>query len=80
MTRWECESKLPDGLILHVITEAPEGVHVFDVWESAAEFERFRESRLMPAVSKMLADRGMAAPAQMPPPVVTPAYDLVRGR
>ncbi len=71
----------PEGLIVHVITEiSGGGIHIVDIWESAADFERFRDSRLMPATTKVLADRGIDAPAEIPAPVVTPAHDLVRGR
>ena len=39
----------PNGLIFHVITEVPQGVRVYDVWESEADFQQFARERLLPA-------------------------------
>jgi hypothetical protein len=69
----------PDGLIVHINIETPEGVRVMDVWETAEHFERFRDDRLMPAFGKILADRGIDAGGPPPQPTVTEARDLVRG-
>jgi hypothetical protein len=69
--------KPPDGLIVHLMTEIPEGVHVVDVWESTEQYEQFR---LTPAIGKVMADRGIVAPDKLPKPVITAAHDLVRGR
>lgn len=46
---------LPDGLILHLATERPEGgLHYVDVWESEADCERFIDERLHPALAELL--------------------------
>lgn len=72
----------PDGLIVHVVTDGPNnGCRVVDVWESEDQMRTFAESRLMPAMSKLFPERGIEMrPDQVPPPSVTPAHDLVRGR
>jgi hypothetical protein len=72
--------KPPDGLIVHLLTETPEGVHVMDLWESTEQYEQFRDARLNPAIGKVMADRGIVAPDKLPKPVITAAHDLVRGR
>lgn len=67
----------PDGLILHTFIETPDGVHVVDVWESAAHYDRFRDDRLMPAIGKVMAGRGVAIEGPPPAPVISEAYDLI---
>ncbi len=47
----------PDGLILHLAGERPEGgLRYFDVWESEADWERFAEERLHPVVHGLLSE------------------------
>jgi hypothetical protein len=47
---------LPQGLVSHVALTRPEGgLRYVDVWESEADFERFAEERLHPAVHPELA-------------------------
>jgi hypothetical protein len=70
----------PDGLIVHLLTEAGGGCHVVDVWESTEQFERFRDARLLPAMSKVAGERNLSLPQDLPPPTMTPARDVVRGR
>ena len=44
----------PAGLILHSAGFAAPGVfRIFDVWESEADWERFRDERLMPVVMQV---------------------------
>jgi hypothetical protein len=52
-------SNLPDGLIAHYASITPEGVRIFDVWESEAAWNTFEQERLGPAVSKLSG--GMAS-------------------
>jgi len=59
--------------------EPGNGLRVVDVWDSQADFERFRETRIGPAVEAMLADRGTGMPAQLEPRI-TEAFDVVRGK
>ena len=70
----------PAGLIVHVMTETSDGVHVVDVWESQAEFQQFTEARLMPAMQKVLTERGVSMDGPLPEPTVEEAFDVVRGR
>jgi hypothetical protein len=69
----------PAGLIAHVVTETPSGVHVVDIWEGAADFQRFNQERLMPSMKKVSQERSIQVPDPIPEPKVTEAYDLVRG-
>jgi hypothetical protein len=69
----------PPGLIVHVMTEAAGGVHVVDVWNSEQEFTTFRDQRLMPAMAKVMANKGLPVPDTLPEADVTEASDLVRG-
>lgn len=46
--RWEADA--PTGGLNHVAWFEDDGLHVVDLWESAADFERFAEERLMPVV------------------------------
>jgi hypothetical protein len=69
----------PAGLITHVAAEVPEGVRIVDVWESQADFDRFRAQLLDPSVERMMAAQG-AAPQPMPPFSATEVFEIVRGR
>jgi hypothetical protein len=69
----------PDGLLVHVATKTASGVHVTDVWDSAASFEKFRDDQLMPAMQKFMAENHMA-PDTAPRPQLDEAFDLVRGQ
>lgn len=68
----------PDGLVVHVATMTTHGVHVTDVWESRAAFEKFRENQLMPSMQKFLAEHNMTMD-QAPAPQLEEAFDVVRG-
>ena len=69
----------PMGLIVHTATETANGVHVVDVWESQADYEKFRDEMLMPAMEKYLAEHNMTMDAA-PQPTLEDAFDVVRGR
>jgi hypothetical protein len=43
----------PSGLLLHVAGPTDEGVRIIDVWESEADWERFRAERLDPAIAAL---------------------------
>ncbi len=70
----------PDGLIVHVLTETADGVHVVDIWESTEQFQKFSDDRLMPSMQKVLAQRGVAMDGPPPQPTFDEVFDLVRGR
>ena len=69
----------PDGLVVHVATMTAQGVHVTDVWESQAAFEKFRDDQLMPSMQKFMAEHNMSMD-QAPVPQLEEAFDVVRGR
>jgi len=50
MVRWESDT--PKGAKYHV-SWFDGGLHVLDVWDSQADFERFAQERLGPAVAKI---------------------------
>ena len=70
-----------DGLIVHLAIELPEGgLRYIDVWESEADWDRFAEERLHPAVHPVLsALTGGQIPAE---PERTPlaVVDVWRGQ
>ena len=68
----------PAGLIAHVVTDTANGIHVVDIWESAADFQRFTQEQLMPSMKKVSQERGIQLPDPIPEPKITEAYDLVR--
>jgi hypothetical protein len=75
------ETDPPAGLIVHTHFDDDGRVQVIDVWDSQEAFESFRDQRLLPAMQKLAAERGIDM-MQAPPPeaTVTPVHGLVRGR
>ena len=55
----------PPGLIVHAAGEVDGKWRSVDVWESEADYNRFREGRLMPAVIQAMGEEAVAAG---PPP------------
>ncbi len=70
----------PEGLILHTYTVTPEGIHVVDVWESSEHYTRFRDERLMPAMTKVMAERHVSMDGPPPEPTFVEAHDVITGR
>jgi hypothetical protein len=68
----------PAGLIAHVVTDTANGIHAVDIWESAADFQRFAQEQLMPSIKKVSQERGLQLPDPPPEPKITEAYDLIR--
>ena len=50
----------PDGLVAHIVMRRDEGLRYVDVWETQADWERFHDERVDPAVSAVLASYGLA--------------------
>jgi hypothetical protein len=48
---WETEQ--PDGAIFHVSAHDGANLRVVDVWETAEQFQRFVDARLMPALAPL---------------------------
>ncbi len=53
---WEADQ--PEGGLVHLAWVEDDGLHVVDVWESQAAFERFANERLMPVVKGELGIPG----------------------
>jgi hypothetical protein len=47
-------SDAPAGLIVHSAGPSPEGWYVYDIWESQADFQRFGQERVAPAVQEVM--------------------------
>jgi hypothetical protein len=47
------EQRAPEGGLLHIASFAEDGLRVTDIWESADDFNRFVENRLMPVVQEL---------------------------
>jgi hypothetical protein len=50
------EQRAPEGGIIHIASFTDDGLRVTDVWETAEDFNRFAESRLMPVVREIGID------------------------
>jgi hypothetical protein len=50
----------PTGLVSHVVLKGEGGLRYIDVWQTRADWERFRDERVEPAVSEVLAGYGIA--------------------
>ena len=58
------------GRTFHCALEVDGAIHVFDIWESMEQFEKFGES-LLPVLSKLGVDPGE--------PQVSPVHNFARG-
>jgi hypothetical protein len=67
-------SSPPKGLISHLAMTTDHGLRYVDVWESKADYERFIEERVHPALAGVLATAGMPRP---PEPEIK-EFDLVQ--
>jgi hypothetical protein len=47
------EQRAPEGGLLHIASFADDGLRVTDIWETADDFNRFVEGRLMPVVREI---------------------------
>jgi hypothetical protein len=75
LVNWEGD--VPPGAMYHVASFDERGIHVTDVWESAEDFQRFADSRLMPGV-RQLGITGDPQVTILPSyTVFTPAYQPV---
>ncbi len=50
IVRWEQD--VPQGAMFHVIAFDDDGARVTDVWDSADDFQRFVDERLMPGTKQ----------------------------
>ena len=62
----------PKGLISHVVTKTPTGLRHTEVWETEADWQRFVDERLQPALGEVLGKLGIT-----PEPPAYEALDVV---
>ena len=53
----------PPGLIVHTSSRTDGGIRIVDIWKSEADYRRFEEQELMPAMERL----GWPAPDGPPP-------------
>ncbi len=52
-------TEAPQGLVAHIVMKRPEGLRYVDVWETRADWERFRDEQVDPAVRQVLGSLGI---------------------
>ena len=52
------DADTPDGFIAHYACEKPDGLFVFDVWETEDDWRNFAETRLGPAIGQATGGGG----------------------
>lgn len=70
---WEREA--PDGGLYHAAAFSDKGLRVVDVWESAEQFQRFAETRLMPGVKELGIQGEPKVEIYPAHRIFTPGYD-----
>jgi hypothetical protein len=60
----ELGSDAPKGLISHLAMTTDNGLRYVEVWESKADYERFIEERVHPALARVLANAEMPRPPE----------------
>ena len=71
--------KPPTGLVVHLVVSHERGLRHTTVWESQADWERFRTERVQPAVEKVLTAAGFAEVPPRPVEVELHVVDLQVG-
>jgi hypothetical protein len=67
------------GLVVHLVVKSDHGVRHIGVWESQADWERFRNERVRPAVGKVLAAAGLPSPPPLPQEQELQVVDVMTG-
>lgn len=69
---------LPTGLQAHTAMEVEGGIRIIDIWETAADYDRFQQDLLGPAMAIVAQRNGMDLGA-LPTPTqsIAPAFDIV---
>lgn len=75
----EIGSEQAKGLIVHLVVKSDHGLRHIGVWESEADWERFRDERVRPAVGRVLAAAGFTNPPPAPPEQELQVVDVVTG-
>ena len=74
----EIGSDRPAGLVVHLVVKSDRGLRHIGVWDSEADWDRFRNERVEPAVGKVLAAAGVSQPPR-PNVEVMDVVDVVTG-
>ena len=69
----------PAGLVLHLVVRSDRGLRHIGVWESQADWERFRRERVEPAVGKVLRAAGVTQPPPRPVEHELQVVDVMTG-
>lgn len=56
----------PPGMLSHLVVSADRGLRHITVWETKAQWERFRDQHVRPAVGRVLQAAGMTEPPPAP--------------
>ena len=70
-------SEPPQGLVVQVVTSIGHGLRHLQVWESREEWEAFRDTRVVPAVSTVLTQLAIPAPTGPPVEHILDLVDIV---
>lgn len=70
----EIGDEVARGMLVHVVVKGDGGLRHLSVWETQADWERFRDERVRPAVGKVLAAAGFH---RLPPPPAEQELDVV---
>ena len=57
--RGKLGSETPKGLVAHVVQQLEGGLRYIDVWETKQDWEAFRDERVHPVVTEVLAGYGI---------------------
>lgn len=66
----------PQGLVLHLVQQLPDGLRYVDVWESQEICDQFTEEMLHPIVRSVLEASGRPMPQTEPPRNPIDVYDV----
>jgi hypothetical protein len=69
----------PEGLVAHLVVKRDRGLRHIEVWESKADWVRFRQERVDPALDKVFAASGFAHRPPQPPAQELDVVDAVVG-
>lgn len=77
--RSEIGDEVPKGLVSHVVVRRDKGLRYIDVWDTEADWERFRDERVVPAVQKMMSSHGIPQPSSPLPVEIIEVIDTMVG-
>jgi hypothetical protein len=71
--------EVPKGLVVHLVMRHEQGLRYIDIWDSEADWKRFREERVGPAVQAMRATHGIEQPGAPVPEQRIEVLDVMVG-